>query len=296
MGDSRARGAVSALFAAAGAARAVYDGVRRTSPGGTALWERRNHSGRVVQLCAGPAVTVGTALAVACAPALPARTRAAGVLAVLAAGACGAYDDVVGRGDGRRGFRAHLDALRSGEVTTGTIKLFGIGAAGLVAGALLKERPADKVLAGAAIAGTAHAVNLLDVRPGRAAKAVLAVAVPGLLRGGAAGVVSAATMGATAAVLGEDLGERTMLGDCGAHALGAGLGVAVAAAGGRTRLVLHATAVAAAAAVGEAAGDGAVWRELAVLRAWDTLGRRPEPAGVFSRGATPVRPGVVKRP
>jgi UDP-N-acetylmuramyl pentapeptide phosphotransferase/UDP-N-acetylglucosamine-1-phosphate transferase len=288
--DGRARGRTAAAFAAAGAARAAYAGMRRKSPGGAAIWQRRNHSGRVVDLYAGPAVTLGTALAAASATTLPVRTRGAAALAVLAAGACGAYDDVAGRGDGRRGFRAHLGALLQGEITSGAVKLFGVGAAGLAAGALLKERPVDKLLAGAVIAGTAHVVNLLDVRPGRAVKAVLAAGSPGLLRGGAAGVLSAAPIGASAAVLGDDLGERTMLGDSGAHALGAGLGVAIAVGNGRTGLAVHAAAVIAAAALGDAVGNGAPWRELPVLRAWDALGRRPEPASVFSRGATPVRP------
>ncbi|MYY85832.1 hypothetical protein GT044_32045, partial [Streptomyces sp. SID335] len=83
------------------------------------------------------------------------------------------YDDVAGAGDPRRGFRAHLGALRNGELTSGAVKLFGISAAGLAAGALLKERPVDRVLAGVVIAGTAHLVNLVDVRPGQAGAAVL---------------------------------------------------------------------------------------------------------------------------
>jgi UDP-N-acetylmuramyl pentapeptide phosphotransferase/UDP-N-acetylglucosamine-1-phosphate transferase len=284
-----AGGRVAAVFAAAGAARATYAGMRRKSPGGAAVWQRRNHSGRVVDLYAGPAVTLGTALAAGGATTLPPRIRAAAAFAVLAAGACGAYDDMAGRGDGRRGFRAHLKALREGEVTSGAVKLFGIGAAGLAAGALLKERPADKLLAGAVIAGAAHIVNLLDVRPGRAAKAVLAAGIPGLLRNSAGGVLSAAPVGAAGAILCDDLGEHTMLGDAGAHALGAGLGLAIVAGNGRLGLALHAAAVVAATAVGDAVGNGAMWRNLAVLRAWDALGRHPEPVSVFSRGATPIR-------
>ncbi|MER5969960.1 hypothetical protein ABT112_09520 [Streptomyces sp. NPDC002055] len=288
-------GRVAALFAAVGAARVAQAGLRRKPPGEAALWERRNHSGRVVDLYAGPAVTVGTVLAAVTASALPVRARGAAALAVLGAGACGLYDDMVGRGDRRRGFRAHLTALREGEITTGSVKLFGIGAAGLAAGALLKERAADKLLAGVVVAGTAHLVNLLDVRPGRAAKAVLAAGAPGLLCGGAAGVLTAAPLGAGAAVLGDDLGELTMLGDAGAHALGAGLGLAVAAGAGRTGLVVRAAAVVAAAVAGDVMGSGSAWREHAVLRAWDALGRRRETAAAFSRGATPVRPTGAPR-
>ncbi|MEV5599461.1 hypothetical protein [Streptomyces sp. NPDC052496] len=239
--------------AAAGVTRAVYGQFRRRPPGGRGRWQRTNHAGRTVDLYSGPATAAGTALAAVTAPGLPARTRTAAALAVLAAGGCGAYDDLAGAGDPRRGFRAHLSALRDGELTSGAVKLLGIGAAGLAAGALLKERPLDKVLAGVVIAGAAHAVNLVDVRPGRALAATLAAAAPGLLRSGSAGALAAAPVGAALAVLADDLGERTMIGDAGAHALGAGLGLAVAAGYGRVGLAAHAAALVAAAAAGDRA-------------------------------------------
>ncbi|MEU6393785.1 hypothetical protein [Streptomyces sp. NPDC046939] len=229
---------------AAGVTLAARTALRRTKPGGAHLWDRKNHAGRGVDLCAGPAVTLGTA-----AGALVADpgTRSATLIATLAAGACGAYDDVAGAGDPRRGFRAHLGALRHGEVTSGAVKLFGVSAAGLVAGALLKERWADKALAGVVVASTAHLVNLVDVRPGRAAQAALALGSAGLLRGS----LAAAPMGAAAAVLPDDLAERGMLGDAGAHALGAALGVAIVAGNGRPGLVAHAAGLVAAVACGK---------------------------------------------
>ncbi|PZG88616.1 hypothetical protein C1I97_31820 [Streptomyces sp. NTH33] len=235
---------IAASFAlAAGLARAGTAGLRAVAPGGRGRWERTNHAGRSVGLYAGPAVaaaaaTAGPAVAAAAAAATG-RVRPAAGPAVLAAGACGAYDDVAGVGDPRRGFRAHLGALRGGEVTSGAVKLLGISAAGLVARARRKERPLDKLLAGVVNAGAAHAVNLLDVRPGRAAGAVLALAAPGLLRGGPGAELAAAATGAAAAVLPEDLGERVMLGDTGAHALGAALGVAAVACNGHAGLIAH---------------------------------------------------------
>ncbi|MCX5523168.1 hypothetical protein OG342_09890 [Streptomyces bobili] len=231
--------AVAACLARGGAAV-----LRTAAPGGRARWERTNFAGRTVELYAGPA-------AVLAAVAGAARVRPAVAGAVLAAGACGAYDDLVGAGDPRRGFRAHLGALRRGEVTGGTVKLGGICAAGLLAGALLKERPVDRVLAGVVIAGAAHFVNLVDVRPGRAAGAVLAPAAPGLLRAGPAGELAAVATGVAAAVLPDDLGERAMLGDTGAHALGALLGAAVVVGNGRPGLAAHAAAVVGAAVCGE---------------------------------------------
>jgi hypothetical protein len=238
---------LTALLSAAAVTRAATVALRTCAPGGPRRWERENYAGRTVELYAGPAAALG---AVAGVVALPARARAAAALAVLAAGACGAYDDMAGEGDPRRGLRAHVSALRGGEVTSGAVKLFGVGAAGLAAGALLEERPVDRLLAGAVIAGTAHFVNLVDVRPGRAAGAVLALAAPGLLRKGAAGVLAAASVGAAAAVLPADIGEHAMIGDAGAHALGAALGAAIVTGNGRTGLAAHAAGLVAAAAFG----------------------------------------------
>ncbi|MCQ4210905.1 hypothetical protein [Streptomyces longispororuber] len=247
---------------AAGVTRAAGAALRRAKPGGAGRWERKNHAGRTVDLCPGPAATLGVAAGVLAAEP---GTRGAALLATLAAGACGAYDDVAGEGDPRRGFRAHLTALRDGELTSGAVKLFGISAAGLVAGALLKERPVDRVLAGVVVAGSAHFLNLVDVRPGRAAQAALVLGAPGLLRG----PLAAAPLAAAAAVLPDDRGERGMLGDTGAHALGAALGVAIVAGsrdraarraslrgggratGGRAGLAAHAAGLVAAAVYGD---------------------------------------------
>ncbi|MFJ5726354.1 hypothetical protein [Streptomyces sp. NPDC093149] len=230
MGTACGRAVVSGGVAAA-VAGSVYR-VLRARP--RRHWQRTNYAGRTVDLYAGPAVALGTVAGTAVLP-LPARTKYAAALAVLAAGGCGAYDDLVGGDDPRRGFRAHLGALRGGEVTGGAVKLLGIGTAGLVAGTLLEERPVDRILAGVVIAATAHLVNLTDVRPAAAAATVLALGAPGL----PATALAAAPMGAAAALVTDDLGERTMIGDTGAHALGAALGVAVVAGRGRAGLVAH---------------------------------------------------------
>ncbi|MEU6104288.1 hypothetical protein [Streptomyces flaveolus] len=240
----RSRGTGASFALAAAVARTGLTALRAAAPGGRDRWERKNHAGRSVGLYAGPAPAVAVAAGAG-------RVRPAAGLAVLAAGVCGAYDDVAGAQDPRRGFRAHLTALRDGEVTSGTVKLFGICGAGLVAGAVMKERPLDKVLAGVVIAGAAHLVNLVDVRPGRAAAVVLALGAPGLLKPGPGAETAAAAMGAAAAVLPDDVAGRTMLGDTGAHALGAALGAAVVEGNGRAGLAAHAVALVAAAVCGD---------------------------------------------
>ena len=116
------------------------------------------------------------------------------------------------------------------------MKLAGIGALGLACGALVRRSGVvDKVLAGVVVAGAANAVNLLDLRPGRAVKAARCwlpdpvwCAGPPPRTTAARIVLGAAALGAAIALLPEDLGERAMLGDAGANALGALLGVAAA--------------------------------------------------------------------
>lgn len=234
----------AAFGLSAALSRATLTALRAKAPGGRDRWERKNYAGRTVELYAGPASALAAAAGAG-------RVSPAAGVAVAVAGACGAYDDIAGADDPRRGLRAHLSALRDGEVTSGAVKLFGISAAGLVAGAFLKERPVDKLLAGVVIAGAAHFVNLVDVHPGRAAAAVLALGAPGLLRQGPGAEIAATAMGAAAAVLPDDLGERAMIGDTGAHALGAALGAAVVAGNSRAGLVAHAAALVAAAVYGD---------------------------------------------
>src|SRR6266849_4638529 len=69
-------------------------------------------------------------------------------ISAAGAGALGCYDDLAG-GNDRHGFRGHLGALARGEVTTGAVKIAGIGAAALAAGILLDGRNSGSGAAGA---------------------------------------------------------------------------------------------------------------------------------------------------
>jgi hypothetical protein len=271
---ARAAGAVAGAAVAAAAARASYTALRRRPPGGEALWARTNHRGEPVTLLEGPAVAVGAALASALTPGLSPRRRAALVAAAVGAAAFGGYDDLAGSGD-RHGFRGHLGALASGDVTTGAVKIGGIGATGLVAAAAAGGHPADVIVNAGLIAGGANLLNLFDLRPGRAIK--VAVAGSTLLVGPSAGAV-AGPAGAALALLPEDLGERAMLGDAGANALGAMLGASAAGLSRPARVALLAAIVGLTAA-SEVVSFTAVIERTPALRCLDMLGRRAaEPA------------------
>ena len=212
-----------------------------------------------MSLLSGPAL----ALAAGATADLP---RAAATLAAAGAGFAGAYDDAVGARDATaKGFAGHLTALRRGRLTSGAVKALVIGGTGLVASALLGGSRRDVVVGGAVVAGSANLLNLLDVRPGRALKAGAVAAV--LL--GQPGPAAAAV-----ALLPADLGERTMLGDAGANALGAVLGVAVLHRhpGRRARALV---VLSAATAASEVVSYSRVIDAVAPLRWLDRAGRQP---------------------
>lgn len=238
-------------------------------------WERTNFHGVTVSLRGGVAMAGASVASAAVASALSDQPRAAlgGVVASLGGGLAGYIDDVdQGAHDGgkvAKGLKGHLGALAHGQVTTGVIKIAGIGASALAASALVGSKAtsvsgkvADLVLNTVLIAGTANLANLLDLRPGRALKATVLVAAPlsyfscaaaktpaWETSATASGAVASETPAAPASASGasaqrllasglnaaaitalvEDLQETTMLGDTGANAAGALLGTSLAA-------------------------------------------------------------------
>jgi hypothetical protein len=303
----------SAVLAAA-AARLSYAALQARPPGGDGTWSRTNHRGEPVTLLEGPAVAAGAVAGAILTPGLGWRGRAAMTVAGAGAAALGSYDDLAGSGSSR-GFRGHLGALRHGELTTGAVKLAGIGAAGLAASALLgaggagsrkagsrkagsrkaasrkaasrgpRSRRAGAGALGAAdvlinaglVAGGANLLNLFDLRPGRALKVALGAGTVLAATSGPARTAVAAPLAAGAALLPEDLGERAMLGDGGANALGAMLGTAAAALPRPARLATLAAIVGLTAA-SEVVSFTKVIERTAALRWLDMLGRRPAAA------------------
>jgi UDP-N-acetylmuramyl pentapeptide phosphotransferase/UDP-N-acetylglucosamine-1-phosphate transferase len=255
----------------AGTARAVQRQLTADPPGGRQRWERINYRGGTVTLAAGPAMALGAAAGAALAPGASARMRLAGAVVAGTAGVVGLYDDLAGSAS--KGLGGHLTALRHGQVTSGAVKVAVLGAAGLAGAALVSDDPLDVLVGGAAVAGHANLLNLLDLRPGRAIKVAL-LHTPVALRGPAAGL-AAAGVGAATAVLPADLGEKSMLGDAGANALGAALGLAMVAREGRAARLVHLGAVTALTLASERVSFTRVIEKTPVLRELDRLGRRP---------------------
>jgi UDP-N-acetylmuramyl pentapeptide phosphotransferase/UDP-N-acetylglucosamine-1-phosphate transferase len=291
------RAGVTLLAGVTGAATAslAYRALRQFPPGGDKPWARVNHRGEPVTLLEGPAVVAGglagtvagaLAGAVAASPALPPQVALAMSVAGGGAAAFGAIDDLKGSGK-RRGLRGHLGALLHGEVTTGAVKLAGIGMTGAAAALVLRRDsggPVDCAVNAGLIAGGANLLNLFDLRPGRAIKVMLLSA--GLIAADGAGsgrdpcgaravAAVAAPVGAALAMLPEDLGERAMLGDAGANALGAMVGVAAAAALPRTARIGLLAGIVVLTGLSEKVSFTRVIARTPALNWLDMLGRRP---------------------
>ncbi|MEO8330006.1 MAG: hypothetical protein ABI586_08380 [Candidatus Nanopelagicales bacterium] len=242
------------------------------------LLQRENHRGQPVTLAEGPSVVLGTMAGVVIAPGLPHRVRLAALLAVGASGAAGGFDDLYGEAS-TKGLSGHLGSLARGEVTSGAVKVAGIGATGLVSGILSRRGRGgviDAVLAGTVIAGSANLLNLFDLRPGRAIKVFLAASTPVVFARGHAGDLLSAPVGATAALRGDDLAERSMLGDTGANALGAILGTAAASSMGRRGLLATSALVIGLTVASERVSFSQVIEQNRALAAWDNLGRHQQ--------------------
>ncbi|MDO9556796.1 MAG: hypothetical protein Q7J82_04365 [Coriobacteriia bacterium] len=104
----------------------------------------------------------------------------------------GLVDDVFGT-SAHKGFAGHLHALRDGKLTSGTLKLFGIGVVAMFYGWSASARVIETgidgavdfparigawILATLVIGLSTNLFNLLDLRPGRALKSYVLFVVP----------------------------------------------------------------------------------------------------------------------
>lgn len=272
-----------AVVLASGATALARQALQNRPPGGGARWVRTNHRGEPISLLEGPAVAVGLVCGLAAGGA--SRRTTAIALATGASAVFGVIDDLAeDTSDRSKGLRGHLRAARQGRLTTGGLKVLGIGTTGLLTAALLADHEAgpvrhaaDVVLDGALVAGSANLVNLLDLRPGRALK-VSALLASVLTASGSEH--APAVLGSAAGAWSADLAERDMLGDCGANALGALLGAATVASTPRPVRVCVLAAVLGLTVVSERVSFSRVIAETPWLHTLDMIGRRPADTAV----------------
>jgi UDP-GlcNAc:undecaprenyl-phosphate GlcNAc-1-phosphate transferase len=262
------------------------------------------------------------------------------LLLVVGAASFGMVDDLFGD-PAAKGFRGHLRALAGGRLTTGGLKLLGIGGLSLAAALPLAQDVADAdgvrwlsaltalaiwACGALVIALSANLVNLTDLRPGRALKTYSVMATLGVLiatwsswtasgstlafftggtpslgielalTGGMKVSLLAIALGPVLAVWRYDLGERAMLGDAGANAMGALAGFLLAWRSPLWLLAVLAVILLALNLASERVSFSQVIERVRFLRWLDGIGRLPSDVPVSEVGAPAAAPGTGADP
>ena len=187
----------------------------------------------------------------------------------------GLLDDAFGGDPAARGWRGHARALGHGAPSTGAIK--AVGALGLALFTLSGQGLGDGeyLLAAAVLVVATNLFNLLDLRPGRSAKALVLLGL-GLSIGGltvdplwTVGIF----VGPILVLLPLDLREIGMLGDTGSNTIGAVAGIWLVLTLSTTAQAIALALMLAITVFGEFRSIAAVIDRTPGLRWLDSLGR-----------------------
>jgi hypothetical protein len=200
------------------------------------------------------------------------------IVYVIGVAFLGFLDDALGQGaqaQAPRGWRGHARALREGRLSTGAIKAIGalalaaytVSGQGLHSFAYLAEV--------ALLILTTNVFNLLDLRPGRAEKALLLLGAGLCIGGWTAEPLELLGIFAGPILVGAafTLRERAMLGDTGSNLVGAVAGIWLLTSLGQSGRLIALAIVVALTVFGEFRSINAVIERVPPLRSLDSLGR-----------------------
>ena len=261
----------------------VPAGVRALTEAGMV---RRNYAGRRLAFPLG-AVLVAASL-VALAPLAPLDDRADLDLLdpelrrwfayVVGVAFLGLLDDAVGRGerpDTARGWRGHAREVLAGRLSTGAVKAVGTLALAAYATSGLGRESLDYLVDLALLLLATNLANLLDLRPGRAEKALALVGI-----GLCLGYWTLRPLELLGLFLGPvlvgayfTLRERAMLGDSGSNMIGALIGIWMVTTLSDPGRLIALAALLALTIYGEFRSISAAIERLPLLRQLDSLGR-----------------------
>lgn len=280
------------LLVSAAVAAALMPGALRAF--GEAGWTRANYRGRDVAFPAGVVAVVAALAALATVPftddgaeyfvlfdapypqpVLTPDDPTALAFAPLFLGVAflGLLDDLFEGAP--RGWRGHFASVLRGGFSTGVLKALGTLALAVL---VVAEREPDAgriALSVAVIALATNFLNLLDLRPGRAWKAYIALTAALVVADGIGPIEALGPFAGALLVVGLfDLRERAMLGDTGSNLLGALAGVHLVLALGTTGELIALGVLLVLTIFGEFRSISATVDRLPPLRGLDSLGRR----------------------
>lgn len=148
------------------------------------------------------------------------------LVGILAMGAIGLIDDLIGNRD-QTGFKGHIKALFKGKLTTGGLKAVTGGLVALFIGSLFTFHILEIIVNALIIALFTNLINLLDLRPGRALKGFLFIAILFMIIGLSEEVrtIIIPLIGLVIGYFPQDIKAKSMMGDVGSNALGIVLGI-----------------------------------------------------------------------
>jgi UDP-N-acetylmuramyl pentapeptide phosphotransferase/UDP-N-acetylglucosamine-1-phosphate transferase len=194
---------------------------------------------------------------------------------VLGVALLGLLDDLVGSDSPARGWRGHAKATAAGGLSTGAIKAAGSLGLALYALSGSGRDTGEYLLAVAVLVVATNLFNLLDLRPGRSAKALVLLGLALSL-----GAMDADPLWTVGLFLGPilvllplDLREVGMLGDTGSNAIGAVAGLWLVLTLSVTGQAIALAVMAAVTIYGEFRSIAALIDRTPGLRHLDSLGR-----------------------
>jgi UDP-GlcNAc:undecaprenyl-phosphate/decaprenyl-phosphate GlcNAc-1-phosphate transferase len=195
---------------------------------------------------------------------------------VLGVAFLGLLDDTFGQtlAGAPRGLRAHGRAALGGRLSTGTLK--AAGTTGLALYTLsTRSLPTGRwLLESAVLVLATHVFNLLDLRPGRAIKALVLLGLGLTIAAGTRALYSLGLFAGPALIAGVyDLRERALLGDTGASVLGALAGLWLVLCLSTLGQAITLAALLAISLYGEFRSLSTAIERLPLLRHLDSLGR-----------------------
>jgi UDP-N-acetylmuramyl pentapeptide phosphotransferase/UDP-N-acetylglucosamine-1-phosphate transferase len=205
---------------------------------------RENYRGVILPAASGTLIAIAAVLALGPLAAIEELTDGdtlapevgSALVFVLGVGVLGLLDDLLGgrrpagaRADAEapRGLRGHARAVAGGRFSTGMLKAAGVLGLALYVLAGQGRSASEYLLGVGVLVLSTNLFNLLDLRPGRAGKAFLALGVVLTLGSWDTYALEALGLfiGPALVLLPYDLRERAMLGDTGSNVLGAVAGV-----------------------------------------------------------------------
>ncbi len=191
----------------------------------------------------------------------------------------GLIDDTLGDSPGAvpgpRGWRGHGAAALRGELSTGTVKAIGSLGLALLATSYVNPSVGSWLLATGVLVLATNALNLLDLRPGRAIKVFVLLGV-----GLTVGVRELRPLWMLGLFVGPalvagtyDLRERAMLGDTGANLLGALAGLWLVVSLSQTGQLIALALLLGLTVYGELRSISELVSRVPLLRGLDSWGR-----------------------